>query len=500
MENALLEMKKIDKRFFGVHALKQTDFELARGEVHGLIGENGAGKSTLMKVLGGVYQADSGSIVLDGKTVEIRNPSNATDLGILFIHQELSLFPDLDLATNIFIQHLPQKCSFVKKRELRAKTKEILKEVNLDYCRPEQRLGSLQIGERQLVEIARCLTMDVKVLVLDEPTSSLTANEVNVLFSLIRKMKARGVSVIFITHRLDELFEICDRITVMRDGKKIDTVMTDGISQKQLIHMMIGRELNDMFAKERLNEHQGKEMLRVEHLTHKKRFLDISFSVHAGEIVGLYGLLGSGRSEIVRSIFGLEEFKSGKIFIEGKETHIKHPSDAIKKGIGFVSEDRRLEGLIMDHSIQKNLSIVNLKSLRRALDYLDRKREVVMCEKNVRDFHIATDRISKAVKYLSGGNQQKVVISKWLNINPKILILDEPTRGVDVGAKREIYTFLSNLTTRGIAVLVISSELNEVMGLCDRIFVLRKGILVEEIQAKEFTKEGLLSASMGGEG
>lgn len=496
MADVLLEMKGVDKRFFGVHALKNVDFSLNSGEVIGLIGENGAGKSTLMKVLGGVYQADEGEIWLDGKKIEVKQPSDATDLGISFIHQELSLFPDLDIATNIFIQHIPSKGSFVKNKELREKTRKILDEIGLGYCKPEQRLGTLQIGERQLVEIGRCLAMDTKILVLDEPTSSLTNKEVKILFDLIKRMRAKGVSVIFISHRLDELFEICDRITVMRDGEHVATVNAADVTPKELIHMVIGRDLNEMFEAE--NTSFGEERLRVENLVHSTRFRNISFSVHAGEIVGLYGLLGSGRSETARSIFGLEKFKSGNIYVDGKKTKISSPTVAINNGIGFVSEDRRLEGLVLDHSVRNNLSIVNLKSLSRLFDYLDRKREDRMCSKNVSDFRIATDRLTKAVKYLSGGNQQKVVIAKWLNINPKILILDEPTRGVDVGAKKEIYSILSELTKQGIAVLVISSELNEVMGLCDRVLVLRKGELVDEISKADFTKERLLSASMGG--
>lgn len=346
------------------------------------------------------------------------------------------------------------------------------------------------------MEIARCLTMDTKILVLDEPTSSLTSKEVKILFELINRMRNNGVSVIFISHRLDELFEICDNITVMRDGEMIDTVCAAEVTQKELIYMMIGRELNEMYAG---NRHAGREeRLRVEHLTHKKRFRDISFSVCSGEIVGLYGLLGSGRSEIARSIYGLENFISGEVFIDGEKADIKSAAKAIRLGIGFVSEDRRREGLCLEHSVLDNLSVVCLGKLRKLLGYIDKRKENEMCRKNISDFHIAAERPRKAVKYLSGGNQQKVVIAKWLNINPKILIMDEPTRGVDIGAKKEIYSILSSLTALGIAVIVISSELNEVMSLCDRVLVLRKGMLVDEIKAEEMNKERLLSASMGG--
>ncbi len=496
MPEHLLEMQKIEKRFSGVHALKQVDFWLDRGEVRGLIGENGAGKSTLMKILGGDYHADKGEIFLDGKSVKIKDATAAAEFGISFIHQELSLFADLDIATNIFIQRLPQSGPVVLRKRMHEKTKELLETVGLSHYMPEQSVGSLQIGEQQLVEIARCLTMDTKILVLDEPTSSLTSKEVKILFELINRMRNNGVSVIFISHRLDELFEICDNITVMRDGEMIDTVCAAEVTQKELIYMMIGRELNEMYAG---NRHAGREeRLRVEHLTHKKRFRDISFSVCSGEIVGLYGLLGSGRSEIARSIYGLENFISGEVFIDGEKADIKSAAKAIRLGIGFVSEDRRREGLCLEHSVLDNLSVVCLGKLRKLLGYIDKRKENEMCRKNISDFHIAAERPRKAVKYLSGGNQQKVVIAKWLNINPKILIMDEPTRGVDIGAKKEIYSILSSLTALGIAVIVISSELNEVMSLCDRVLVLRKGMLVDEIKAEEMNKERLLSASMGG--
>lgn len=496
MSELLLEMRGIDKRFSGVHALKSVDFNLKRGEIRGLIGENGAGKSTLMKILGGDYQADKGEIFVNGNKVSIKDATVAAKCGISFIHQELSLFSDLDIATNIFIQNIPNLHAIVRKKEMIKRTRELLETVGLTHCRPEQSVRSLQIGEQQLVEIARCLTMDTKILVLDEPTSSLTSKEVEILFNLIRKMRNEGVSVIFISHRLDELFEICDNITVMRDGSIIDTVGVENISQKDLIHMMIGRSFNEMYSGEKHSP--GEVRLQVKELTHKRRFRNISFSVRSGEIVGLYGLLGSGRSEIARSIYGLEPFVSGSVLIDGKETVIHNPAQAVSMGVGFVSEDRRLEGLCMEHSIRHNLSVVCLRRLERLFGYLDRREESRICKKNIEDFRIMTDSMQKAAKYLSGGNQQKVVMAKWMNIDPKILILDEPTRGVDVGAKKEIYDILNNLAKGGMALLVISSELNEVISLCDRVLVLRKGTLVGELQKEELEKEALLAASMGG--
>ena len=496
MSEVLLEMKGIDKRFSGVHALKKVNFDLNRGEIRGLIGENGAGKSTLMKILGGDYQADEGEILVNGEKVWIKNATVAAKYGISFIHQELSLFGDLDIATNIFIQRLPSRHSVIRRREMVRRTKELLETVGLSHCRPDQPVGSLQIGEQQLVEIARCLTMDTKILVLDEPTSSLTSKEVDLLFALIRRMRAEGVSVIFISHRLDELFEICDNITVMRDGAVIDTVDAKSVGQKELIRMMIGRAFDEMYSEK--THVPGEIRLQVEHLTHRKRFRDISFSLRAGEIVGLYGLLGSGRSEIVRSIYGLEPFVSGRVAVDGKAVKIHNPAEAISLGIGFVSEDRRVEGLCMEHSIQHNLTSACLKRLGRLLGYLDHREERRLAGKNIEEFRVVTDRAQKAVKYLSGGNQQKVAMAKWMNIEPQILLLDEPTRGVDVGAKKEIYDILNELAGAGMALLVISSELNEVMTLCDRVLVLRKGELVEELPKKDLHRETLLAASMGG--
>ena len=496
MSELLLEMKGIDKRFSGVHALKEVDFDLKKGEIRGLIGENGAGKSTLMKILGGDYQADKGEIFVEGEKISVRDASIAAKNGISFIHQELSLFADLDIATNIFIQNLPNTHSVVKRREMLSKARGLLDAVGLEHCRPDQPVGSLQIGDQRLVEIARCLSMDTKLLILDEPTSSLTSKEVDILFELIRKMQKEGVSIIFISHRLDELFDICDNITVMRDGAVIDTVDAKSVSQKELIHMMIGRSFSKMYSGEKHSA--GRVRLEVKNLTHKKRFRNISFSVRSGEITGLYGLLGSGRSEIARSIYGLESYVDGKLLIDGEEVTIHSPAQAVRLGIGFVSEDRRLEGLCMEHSIQHNLSVVCLEKLKKLFGYLDHKKEKEICKENIEDFRIITDTMRKAVKYLSGGNQQKVVMAKWMNIEPRILILDEPTRGVDVGAKKEIYDILNELAEKGIALLVISSELNEVISLCDRVLVLRKGNLVQELQKEELEKEALLAASVGG--
>lgn len=495
--NLCLEMNGIIKSFPGVKALKDVDFSLRYGEIHGLLGENGAGKSTLMKTLGGVEIPESGEIYIEGMKAEILTPLDSQKLGVSFIHQELSLFLDLDIATNIFIQDIPASNGLIHEKKLKEATRDILATVGLSHYNPATLVKNLQMGERQLIEIARCLTMDTKILVLDEPTSSLTKKEVEALFVLMRRLKERGISIIFISHRLDEVFEICDRITIMRDGMKIVTKDTKETNTSEIVTLMIGRQLSEMFARERMAP--GKELLRVEHLCRGEKFQEIDFSVRAGEIVGLYGLMGSGRSEIVRSIFGLEKFDKGDIYIEGKKIAIRHPLDAIENGIGLITENRREEGLMLQQSVLFNLVAANLTALtKKILGFIDRKRELQMCQINVKKLGIKTSNLNKKVQFLSGGNQQKVVIAKWINRNPKVFILDEPTRGVDVGAKYEIYSILSQQVKEGSGVFVISSEFNEIMGLCDRILVIRKGQIVASFEHKDFSKEALLEACMGG--
>lgn len=491
-----LEMKGINKSFPGVHALKNVDFELKKGEIIGLLGENGAGKSTLMKVLGGIEIPETGEIILEGENVRIANPNDAQNLGVSFIHQELSLFLDLDIASNIYIQNLPNKHNLILEKTLHANTNKILKMVSLEKHSPKELIKNLQMGERQLIEIARCLIMDTKVLVLDEPTSSLTKKEVEILFRLMRQLKKEGISIIFISHRMDEIFDICDRISVMRDGAMIATMDTKDVTTSDVVKLMIGRELDEMFNREYLKP--GKELLRVENFNSGERFQDINLSVHEGEIVGLYGLMGSGRSEIVRSIFGLDKFDKGNVYIEGIRQDIRQPLDAIEKGIGLVTENRRDEGLMLQQPVKFNLIVANLTKFIKKFGFMDSKSETKQCENNVKELNIKTSSLKKLVQYLSGGNQQKVVIAKWLNRNPKVLMLDEPTRGVDVGAKHEIYNILSELVKHNKGVFIISSELNEIMGLCDRIYVIRKGHIIKEFYVNEFSKDGLLESSMGG--
>jgi ribose transport system ATP-binding protein len=495
-----LKMEGIEKRFPGVHALKNVSLTLGRGEIRGLLGENGAGKSTLMKILSGVYIPDDGEIYIYDKKVNITAPLDAQKLGISFIHQELSLFLDLDIATNLYMHDLPSKGNvIINEKELRKNTQNLLDVVGLGKHKPAVLVKNLQMGERQLVEIARCLAMDTKILVLDEPTSSLTQKEVETLFGLMNTLKSQGISIIFISHRMDEIFTVCDTITVMRDGEKIDTVNAKTTSTRDVVRMMIGRDLAEMYSREHITP--GKELLRIEDMNRLHKFSNISFSVHKGEIVGLFGLLGSGRSEIARSIFGLEKFDGGVVYVEGKKVSIHQPLDAIKNGIGLITENRREEGLMLQQSVLFNVTVTNLPAYAsRPLGRMNTKKEIVNVDESVQRFNIKTPNIYRLTQFLSGGNQQKIVIAKWVNCAPKVLILDEPTRGVDVGAKAEIYRILSELVKDGKGIFVISSELNEIMGLCDRILVIRKGKIVKEFQKFEFEKKALLEACMGDTG
>ena len=493
MSEFILKMCGITKRFPGVLALDNVDFLLHKGEVHGLIGENGAGKSTLMNILGGDYQPSAGTIELDGVEVAFANPKASQDAGVSFIHQELSLFTKMDIATNLFMHALPSKGPMIATRELNRRTREILDRINLSHYNPSTIVGNLQIGEQQMVEIARSLAKETKILVLDEPTSSLTEKEKDTLFELMKSLKKQGVSIIFITHRMDEVYEICDRISILRDGKMVLTEKITNISKEEVVHNMIGRRIDEMYNRSTLKS--GRELLRVEGISDNRRFRDISFSVREREIVGLFGLMGSGRSETLRAIFGLDPLPEGRIYFEDKSASIKSPIDAIRLGIGFVTEDRRGEGLLLQASVAKNLQLANLRRYKKGL-LTDERLEKSDADHFVKMLRIKTPNIHRFVRFLSGGNQQKVVIGKWINIKPKLLILDEPTRGIDIGSKHEIYEILSQLVDEGAGALLVSSEIKELLGVCDRILVIQKGRIVSEYKRGDFSKERLLADAM----
>lgn len=489
-------MENIVKNFPGVKALKNVDFDLKAGEVCGLLGENGAGKSTLMNVLGGIFPSDEGTIAVDGKQVEIRNSKTAEQLGISFIHQELSLFQNMDIATNIYIQNLPKKAGLLNKRKLNSDTREILSLVHLEHCRPEQTVSELKIGEQQLVEIGRCLAQNTRVLILDEPTSSLTDTEIKVLFEIVRDLKKRGAAVVFISHRMDEIYEVCDTVMVMRDGSRILKEAVGGISRSEVIKNMLGRDMCEQYGHEErvLKE----ELLSVKNLTRKNKLKEVSFTVRRGELVGIYGLLGSGRSEVLRSIFGLDRYDRGEIVYKGSGISVKSPMEAIAHGMAMVTEDRHKEGLVLGRSVKFNCILSNMKLVKGKM-FVNRKQEDLIGRKNVEALSIKTPSLNRNVQFLSGGNQQKVVIAKWLNTEPELLMLDEPTRGIDIGAKREIYTIIDELLSKGMGVIMVSSELPELLGLCDHVVVLKEGRVAADLTAKEdITCTRLLEAAMGG--
>ena len=493
-QTPLLEMKGICKQFPGVRALDNVDFELYPGQVCGLVGENGAGKSTLMNVLGGVLQPDGGEIRLDGSAVTISTTKRAEALGISFIHQELSLFREMDVATNIFIQHLPKKACLLDQKKLYRETRKILDAIHLDYVRPTTQVRDLKIGEQQLVEIGRAYAQNTRILILDEPTSSLTKPEIEILFRIVRELREKGIAVVFITHRLDEIYDICDTITIMRDGRKILSADIGAIARSEVVNNMIGRSVSEFY--EHTAREKGEELLSIRGLCSRNKLNNVSLEVHKGEVVGLYGLLGSGRSEVLRAVFGLYGTTAGEIRIRGKLLNSRSPERVMKEGVAFITEDRRKEGLVLNQSVKNNLVLTNLRSIRRGL-LLDSRKERAVAEQRIGELRIKTPTMKRNVQFLSGGNQQKVVIAKWLNCEPQLLMMDEPTRGVDVGAKHEIYTLIDSLLQRDMGVLLVSSELPEIMGLCDRVIVLKEGTVAADLSGPELTEEALLGAAMG---
>lgn len=493
-----LELVEICKHFPGVQALDHVSLELRVGEIHGLVGENGAGKSTLLKVIGGVLRPDSGEIRLHGQPQVISDPLRAQQMAIAFIHQELSLFPSLDVASNIFISDLPQRpTGVIDRSELRAKARTVLDRVGLTHLEPSRRVGALRPGEQQLVEIARCLAQRTDILVLDEPTSSLTEGEIETLFSIIRDLRSQGVSVLYVSHRLDEVFGLCERVTVLRDGQRIDTREIQEVDRAALVRMMLGHELAAS-ARSQEADNRGSVVLEVEHLSRGLVLRDVSFRLHAGEILGVAGVLGSGRTELARCLFGLDRPDSATIRLDSRQVRIKGPQDAIACGMGFVTEDRRLEGLAVNASLVNNVAMASLGSFAGRLGWMRRRDEVHAAERQRERLSIASPSVYRLVRYLSGGNQQKVVLGKWLQIAPRVFILDEPTRGIDVGTKEEIYALIAHLADEGTAVLLVSSEISEITRLCHRALVMRGGQIIAELGGAELTSDKLLMAVVGG--
>lgn len=494
MKQPLIELKGVSKVFPGVKALDSIDLEIQPGEIHGLIGENGAGKSTLIKILTGAYRNDAGKIFVEGKETIIQSPKYAMELGINAIYQELNIMPDLKVVDNIFMGReikTNNKKGMLDIKKMTEKARVLLKELGQDID-PMMNIAELGMGHQQMVEIAKSLCIDTKLLIMDEPTSSLSEREVRELMKTIKGLKEKGIAVVFISHRLPEIFEICDRVTVMRDGKKIKTLNIEELTEDELIKLMVGRSLEQQFPK--IKTEIGEEVLRVENLKKEGVFENISFNLRRGEILGMAGLVGAGRTEVVRAIFGADPIDDGKVYIRGKEVKIKSPRDAMNNGIAFLTEDRKSQGLILGNTIDFNMSISCYEKFK-SNGLLNSKEIKKSAEENIRKLKISPPNPSFLAGQLSGGNQQKVVIGKWLNTDADIFIFDEPTRGIDVGAKVEVYNIMNKLVSEGVAVIMISSELPEVIGMSDRVIVMSEGKLTGEINREDLSQENIMKAA-----
>ena len=494
----LLELRGISKRFPGVLALNGVGLEIRAGEVHALLGENGAGKSTLNKSIAGVYQPDTGEMRVDGRPVSVRRPHDAQALGISTIFQEFTLAPDMTVAENIFLGREPLRIralSIVDRRALVRQTRALLDSLDLQID-PLAVVQDLGVAQQQMVEIAKALSLDAKLIIMDEPTATLTAHEIERLFQAIARLKQRGVAVVYVSHRLDEVKAVCDRATILRDGAYVATVPVATTTIDEMIRLMVGRDLNEKFPKVQIEPRE--EVLRVERLTRKGVLHGISFSVRRGEIVGVAGLVGSKRTETARAIFGVDPLDSGQIFLHGKPLRVRTPADAIAHGIALIPEDRKRQGIFATLSVWENVVLGALwQFLRRGL--LDRRREKERAAEFVSSLRVATPDLDKRVIELSGGNQQKVVIAKWLNTNAEVFLFDEPTRGIDVGGKIEVYRLMGDLLSRGAAIVMISSELPEILGLSDRILVMREGRICGEFTRAEASEEKILNCALRGE-
>lgn len=495
LEGFILRMEGISKQFPGVKALDEAQLKVKRGEVHALMGENGAGKSTLMKILNGLLAPDNGKIYLNDAEIKVHSTTDALKNGIAMIYQELNPIRDMSVAENVFLgrEFTNGNSFFVNKRKCEEETEKLLKKFGLDV-NPNAKMRSLSIAEMQMVEIMKAVSTGAKIIVMDEPTSSLTDDEIRVLFQKIKELKSEGVSIIYISHRMEEIFEIADTVTVMRDGKYIATEKISEIDRSKLIHLMVGRELSNIFPKVQVEIKEP--VLEVRHLS-GSRFSDISFEVKKGEILGFYGLVGAGRSEVFKSIFGMESYEEGEIVLEGVPLHIKTPRQAMNAGIVMVTEDRKEYGLVLCRSIQENIALPNLKRYQHGV-FLDKKKEVEECRGIAEKLSVKMSDLNQITGNLSGGNQQKVVLSKWLLEKPKVLILDEPTRGIDVGAKAEIHSLMCEFAKQGMAIVMISSELPEVMGMSDRIIVMGEGKIRGECQYGEYSQDNILKYALSG--
>jgi ribose transport system ATP-binding protein len=491
-----LQMQGISKSFPGVQALTAVDFSVSSGEIHALVGENGAGKSTLMKILTGALLQDEGQISLRGQAVEIDNPGDAQRLGISMIHQELSLIPHLTVGQNIFLGREPRTrlSAIIDWKELYAQAQVLLDQLSLKVD-ARASVQDLSIAERQMVEVAKALSFNADLIAMDEPTSSLTDKETEVLFEVMRSFKERGLSIIFISHRLEEVFEISDRVTVLRDGETIATNPTAELDDDQVVRMMVGRQLGELYPKDELE--RGAVVLQTRGLEDGRELHDVDIDLRAGEILGIAGLAGAGRTALAETIFGVRPSTRGQVKISGRVVKLRHPGQAIRQGMGFVPEDRKLQGLFLNMAVRENLVIGALPEISR-FSFINFRRADQMAREFIEKLQIRTPSVKQLVRNLSGGNQQKVIIARWLTLKPRILILDEPTRGIDVATKAEIHALMNELAKEGVAVMVVSSDLPEVLGVSDRILVMRSGKIVAEFSRQEASQDNIMHAATTG--
>lgn len=492
MAKPILELRGITKIFPGVKALNKVQFDLCPGEIHALMGENGAGKSTFIKVITGVHRAEEGEMFLDGEPVHFKNTKDAQKAGIAAIYQHVTVYPHLSVAENIFTGHLKKRFGIVQWKEMYDEADKLLQELNADF-NSRALMGNLSVAQQQMVEIAKALSLHARIIIMDEPTAALTKRESEELYRIARKLRDEGVAIIFISHRFEDMYALATRVTVFRDANYIGTYNVDEITNADLIKAMVGREINDLFPKPEVEI--GEEVLRVENLCRTGYFKDVSFHVNKGEILGLTGLVGARRTEVVQTIFGAEKLTSGKIYLNGKEVRIKCPSDAMKLGVGLLPENRQIEGLILDWGIGRNITLTELGKYVRAL-FINEKKENEVSKQLAEQVDTKAVSVFDKASSLSGGNQQKVVVAKALGSDFKVLVLDEPTKGVDVGAKAAIYEIMGELAQRGYAIIMISSEMPEILGMSDRIVVMCEGRVTGELSREEATQEKILELAM----
>ncbi|WP_367398221.1 sugar ABC transporter ATP-binding protein [Paenibacillus sp. MSJ-34] len=492
---SILEIKNVSKTFSGVKALSDISFDVRKGEILGLIGENGAGKSTLIKILAGAHQKDSGEILLNGEPFEVRHPIEAQNLGLSVIYQEFNLIPSLSVVENIYLGKLPLKNGLVNWKKLKEDAIQVLEQLNLDINVMEK-VSNLSVAKQQMVEISKALATKANVLIMDEPTATLTGEETEILLRQVRELKAKGITIIFVSHRLEELFSVCDRIAVLRDGTYVGTKDTCDLTKDSLIEMMVGRPLDQTFPEKEVKEFK-EEVLAVKGLCRGKYVKNVSFTLHKGEILGVAGLVGAGRTELARLIFGADRPDAGEIFLRSKAVTFKSPHQAIKNGIGLVPEDRKNQGLVIELSVRENAMMANLgNAIVNGL--VHPKKEIEITEKYIQELQIKTSNVNQIVKRLSGGNQQKVVLGKWMNADTDVLIFDEPTRGIDVGAKAEIYKLIISMAGQGKSIILISSELSEIIGLSDNVLVMYEGEITGTLSKHEVTQERIMYHATGG--